>query len=388
MKRRSFGHTPKTRNGRYQARYTGPDGIMHTAGMTFAVKMDAEGWLANEDRLIARGEWTPPAQRRTEQAAQALAHVLTLRVYAQQVLDERSTRNRNPLRPSTRDFYDKCLRLVILPALGDLPVAAITPATIRNWHSGLNPATPTQNGNAYNLLSSILKDAVDEGLIAANPCRLKGAGKPAPARAGVALTLDELAAYLDALPERHKLLLSIAALGALRSGEARALRRSDVDLKTGVIHIRQGVTRVRDGEGWRWHIGPPKTSAGIRDVYLPTALLPGLRVLLAALPARRGDELLFRASNGDPLNGSVMREAHKTALELAGLPADIQLHDLRRTALTLASEGGATTAELQRMAGHTTPNMAMHYQRPTLVRDQARAERLGAALTSHQTTSG
>ncbi len=36
MTRRSFGHTPQTRNGRYQARYTGPDAVMHTAGMTFA----------------------------------------------------------------------------------------------------------------------------------------------------------------------------------------------------------------------------------------------------------------------------------------------------------------------------------------------------------------
>lgn len=387
MTRRTFGQVTKLRSGRYQARYKGPDGALHTAGRSFIAKIDAEGWLAEEDRLFSRGEWTPPAQRRAEQAAQALAHVLTLGVYANRVLDERSSRNRNPLRPSTRDFYDKCLRLVILPALGDVPVAALTPAMIRQWHAGLNPATPTQNGNAYNLLSSILKDAVDEGLLDSNPCRLKGAGKPAPARAGVALTLDELAAYLDALPERYKLLLSIAALGALRSGEARALRRCDVDLKTGVVHIRQGVTRIRDGKGWRWHIGPPKTGAGIRDVYLPTALLPDLRVLLAELPAGRGEELLFRATTGDPLNGSVMREAHKTALAAAGLPADIQLHDLRRTALTLASEGGATTAELQRMAGHTTPNMAMHYQRPTLVRDQARAERLGAALASHLATS-
>lgn len=105
------------------------------------------------------------------------------------------------------------------------------------------------------------------------------------------------------------------------------------------------------------------------------------------MPAGTADALLFQAGNGDPLNGSVMREAHKTALAAAGLPADIQLHDLRRTALTLASEGGATTAELQRMAGHTTPNMAMHYQRPTLIRDQARAERLGTALTTRPQTS-
>ena len=84
--------------------------------------------------------------------------------------------------------------------------------------------------------------------------------------------------------ERYKLLLSIAARGAAlrRSQGVAALRRGSVDGR----RPRQGVTRVREGKGWRWHIGPPKTSAGVRDVYLPTALLPDLRVLLAALAGR------------------------------------------------------------------------------------------------------
>ena len=128
--------------------------------------------------------------------------------------------------------------------------------------------------------------------------------------------------------------------------------------------------------------GARKTAAGIRDVYLPGAMLPRLRALLSAQPIRGKDGLLFTGQSGQPLNGSVMRDWHKAALKAAGLPEDVQLHDLRRTALTLAAEGGATVAELQRLAGHTTAAMAMHYQRPTMLRDQERAERLGAALTA------
>ncbi len=271
---------------------------------------------------------------------------------------------------------------MVYPALGDIPVGQLTPAIIRNWHDSL-PQNPTQNGNAYNLLSSILRDAVEEGLLASNPCRLKGAGKPAPARAGIALTLEELSRYLDALAPQHQLLLTLSALGALRSGEARALRRQDLDLQQGVIRVRQNITRVRNGQGgWAWHFGAPKTAAGIRDVYLPGAMLPRLRALLSAQPIRGKDGLLFTGQSGQPLNGSVMRDWHKAALKAAGLPEDVQLHDLRRTALTLAAEGGATVAELQRLAGHTTAAMAMHYQRPTMLRDQERAERLGAALTA------
>ena len=42
---------------------------------------------------------------------------------------------------------------------------------------------------------------------------------------------------------------------------------------------------------------------------------------------------------------------------------NVKLHEFRNTFLTLAaSQGGATTHELQILGGHSTPAMAMHYQ--------------------------
>nr|WP_300148177.1 tyrosine-type recombinase/integrase [Propionicimonas sp.] len=71
----------------------------------------------------------------------------------------------------------------------------------------------------------------------------------------------------------------------------------------------------------------------------------------------------------------MLHEAHVKGRTAIGMP-DLTVHDLRRTAATLAAQGGATTAELMRLLGHTTAAMAMVYQRATDARDQERARRL------------
>lgn len=61
--RRGFGAIAKLPSGRYRARYTGPDLAWHNAPTTYGSKVDAEGWLGFERRLIDLGQWTPPATR-------------------------------------------------------------------------------------------------------------------------------------------------------------------------------------------------------------------------------------------------------------------------------------------------------------------------------------
>lgn len=48
------------RNGRIQASYIHANGRRYYAPSTFTAKMDAEGWLSNERKLIELDEWTPP----------------------------------------------------------------------------------------------------------------------------------------------------------------------------------------------------------------------------------------------------------------------------------------------------------------------------------------
>ena len=60
-------------------------------------------------------------------------------------------------------------------------------------------------------------------------------------------TLAELEALTEAMPERYRLMVLLAAWCALRFGELTELRRGDVDTKDGVLQVRRAVVRV-DGE--------------------------------------------------------------------------------------------------------------------------------------------
>ncbi len=61
--KRGFGEVGQLPSGRYRARYTGPDGVRHSAPITFVARIDAEGWLVDQERMISRGEWEPPARQ-------------------------------------------------------------------------------------------------------------------------------------------------------------------------------------------------------------------------------------------------------------------------------------------------------------------------------------
>lgn len=326
-----------------------------------------------EERSISRGEWQQPARQVVSQAP------LLLGPYARAVVERRR------LRPATIALYEKLLRLAILPTFAERPLGDVTSADVSAWYAGMR-STPTQQANAYGLLKSVFKEAVDEGLVQANPCRVRAGGQKERARDIEVLTVDQLNRYLAAVPEQRRVPLLLAGWCGLRSGEVRGLRVRDLDLAAGVVHVRQAVVRLSG----QLLIGPPKTAAGIRSVAIPPHLLPALRTWAATQPVRGRDALLFPAGDGhSPLNDSVLREAHekgKTAIDMPGLT----VHGLRHTSATLAAQLGATPAELQARIGHSTPNMAMRYQHVAAERDAQLAARMSAFATGgrHATGSG
>jgi len=377
--RRGFGQITQLPSKRYRARYTGPDTALHNAPTTYLRKEDAEAWLVDERRLISEGRWTPPAQRKADLIAAAVAAakpVLTVGEYVERVIQRRSTRSRKPIAPTTSDTYRKDWRLRSGP-LNDLPLTDLTPAIVANWWDSLPATSLTSNGRCYDLLKSVMTEAVEDELIDRNPCRVRGAGKPAPRRQGQALTINETLAYLEAVPARYRLPLTIPAWCGLRSGEVRGLRRCDVDLQEQTIWVRQGVTRVRkDDHSFEWRIAGPKTQAGHRRVALPSFLVDPMRTWLATTPMTGATGLIFPATDGvSPMPESCLWEAHAKGKRAIGR-SELTIHDLRRTAATLAAQGGATTAELMRLLGHTTVNMAMVYQVASDDRDRDRARRL------------
>lgn len=363
--RRGFGRIRQERSGRYSAAYIGPDGNLHRAPRTFDKEYDAEGWLAAERRKIDLDTW----------GAVERSDGVTVRAYARGWLEQRRVKGQ-PLRPRTRLLYESILDRLILPELGDTKLSAVTPAMVRQWHADLGTDHPTRNAHAYALLHAIFETAVQDEILDANPCRIRAAMQTSRKRDVEILTpaqVDKLAAKM---PAELQMSVQLAAWCGLRWGETSELRRKDVTADCAALRVRRAVT-YRGGE---FHVGPPKTAAGIRDVAIPPHLRPLLKEHLKKHVGRGQDALLFTAEGNVQLTGDQYRTHWEKARTAIRKPT-MRVHDLRHVGAVLAAQSGATTAELMHRIGHTTPQMALRYQHVAAGRDDLIAERLSELAT-------
>lgn len=366
--RRRFGEVSKLPSGKFRARYLGPDGGRHSAPHTFQTRGDADTWLSLRRAEIIRQEWQPTTEKRPAERFDA---------YSEAWLSTR------PLKPRTRALYASLLRIHIDPTLGDKTLTGITPAVVRTWYASLDPNHPTARAHAYQMLRTILATAVDDGAILANPARIKGAGTTSRKREIKMLTVDEIDRLAAAIPARYEALVLLGAWCALRFGELAALRRSDLDLKNGVVHVRQAVTTTK-GE---IHVGSPKSAAGRRTVSIPPHLLPILKKHVSEYAAFGRDGLVFPPASGDGyLALSTLHRVFDRAKVTAGRP-DVTVHQLRHFGAVMAARSGATIGELQQRLGHSTAQAALTYQSATSERPTAIAAAL-SALAYQDATAG
>ncbi|MFA5608075.1 MAG: site-specific integrase [Leucobacter sp.] len=355
-KKRTRGQLRQLPSGRWQAAVAGPDGRRHKAPRTFASEDDAVGWMNIQHRAIDLGTW----------GAAERSDGVTLRAYAERWIEQRQ------LRPRTRDLYRGLLDRVILPALGDMKLVALTPAKVRAWHADLGTAHRTRNAHAYSLLSAICNTAVQDEILDASPCRIRGAMTTRREREIELLSQTELDKLASLMPPELRASVHLAAWCGLRWGETSELRRKDVLDDGAVLHVRRAVTY----RGGNFVVGQPKTKAGIRTVSVPPHVRP---ILLAHLKAHVGKspEALLLHRNGEHLRDDQYRVHWVKARKAIGKP-NLRVHDLRHVGAVLTARAGATTAELMRRLGHTTPAMALRYQHAVDERDAELAERMTA----------
>jgi integrase len=374
--RASWGKIRTLPSGRLQASYTGPDRIRHPAPATFSTKGAAEAWLAREHADIERGVWKSPATRAAEaEAAAKRAHAENFGRYARTWVEQRVSSKGEPLRPTTRAEYERQLSKG-LSEFEDDQLTGITPARVREWHSGRMKVGMTAAGAEARLLRAIMTTAVRDGIIASNPV----VGSLTRASTGVKHrppTLEELGALLEAIDPRFRAAVLLAAYGGLRLSEWRALRRRDLTFMEGRVFVR--VERQALQTNGAWHVGPPKSREGERVVAMPVGLTGELRDHLAARVGPFPDDLLFPPSRASSAftPDSVFNRAWDKARVAAGVryqvddgkpgtkpvwESVVREHDLRAFALSAFSVAGGTLRETQALGGHATVDAAMRYQ--------------------------
>lgn len=297
--------------------------------------------------------------------------------YSNQWLDTRLVKGR-PLAPMTIDGYRGLLRRNLVPYFHDIPLIQISPERVREWYGRVaTTAGQSQAAKSYRLLRAILNTAVEEDLIARNPCRIRGAGNERSDErpmVSAAFVLD-LAGAID--PSLRALVL-LAGFAGLRTGEMLGLRRRDVDL------LRRQVTvdvQAQQIVGLGRVVRQPKSEAGKRTVALPQVLVEALEAHLATFVAPEGDASLFVGPQGKPLLRNVLSRRWRAACRSVGAPDGYRIHDLRHHAATLAARmPGITTKELMARIGHSSSRAALIYQHATEERDHAVASFIDNAL--------
>jgi integrase len=355
---------------RWHASYIGPDKVRHKADHTFGTKMDAEGWLAAERRLIDLKVWTPPAQRAAEQQAKGM----TLAEYAPTWIEQRTVGGQ-PLKPRTKSHYMRLLDEHIKPTpLGKIPLRNITTEAVRSWHATTLVDKPTYRSHAYGLLHAVLSTAVVDGYLPANPVQISGAGSAASKKQAVILDVTEVGQLADTIDERYKALVLISSWCGLRWGEVTELQRKDFSADCALITVERGVVH-RDGKCF---VDTPKSKKG-RKVVTPPHIRPAIKHHLATYVAKEPDALAFPADRSCHLSDKTFRRYFAAALKDIGRDGKKKprpaIHDLRHFAGTQTARVGNLVETMGRL-GHSTVKASLIYQGIVSGRDAEIAEAL------------
>ena len=365
MRRRTFGLVRKLPSGRWQASYWHPNYAKRVNGATtFGSKADANAWLAGEETTIRSGGTAVDARRGK----------VRFHEYSAQWLAER------PLRDRTREVYASILRVDILPEFDRFPLATITTDRVRRWHSELVKSKPSMAPKAYRLLRTILTTAVEDGVLAENPCRVRGAATEHVDEREIP-TLADVEKLLDAIEPRYRTAVLLAAFCGLRKSECFGLARRHVVLKGSYATVR--IERGRgEASGKGLVFQDPKSDAGARVVALPERVKLDLSHHLRTYVGKGPDALLFTTErSGDVPRASSWKRIWGNARLDADVP-DITFHDLRHLAGTLTALAGGTIKEIQARMGHATPDAAMIYQHVAKGRDGVLAAEIDRIVNS------
>jgi integrase len=281
---------------------------------------------------------------------------------------------------STLMGYEKIVRVHLVPRIGKLKLTQIVPSTIsklyrdleKNGNRGRLTSGKPLSANSVNkihiVLGSILKSAVDDGLLRINHARNNPKAIEAPTARSIRMEKKELrtwaASQMVAFLEWNRdieqddfyPLWLLYFMSGMRRGEGVALQWDDINFETGTISIR----RASDS-GLRKATKPTKT---YRD--RPVLMDPETMSVLKAHRAQRAklgiqfvrsDAFVFGNLDGSVRNpGDVGERWSKTlakARQVQPQLTHLTIKGMRHTHATQLLEAGVSGKVVQERLGHS-----------------------------------
>jgi integrase len=329
---------------RWMVRYVDADGERRFKN--FKLKRDADAYDTQVKVDVSRGFHIAPSQ--SPNVAQAAARWI-----------HRVETEKREL--STIKQYRQHVDKHIVPRIGSIKLASLTPAKVEDFRDDLQGAlSKALARKVLTSLKSILKVAkyshVAAGVSIKRDAREHKveAGRDFPMPNEIRRLIEAVQGD-DAVTVRLRALLHIAAFTGLRASELRGLRWQDVDFKARVLTVAQRADRFRK-------IGQPKSARSRRTVPLTPEVITALRAWQIASEHKAG--LVFASISGGAEHHWTIMRAVLPAMKAAKMPA-YGLHGFRHFfaswCLNPPERGGLglQSQDVQRLLGHSSIVMTM-----------------------------
>ena len=264
--------------------------------------------------------------------------------------------------PRTVETYERSVRKVIVPRIGDLAVSEATAERLQRFLDLVAAENgPGEAKKTRAVLSGMMGLAARSDAVKTNPVR-ELAPIEAKAVGATAIPLGDLPALLEAVAGDERLqqldmadLIEFLAGTGARITEALELNWSDVD--GSVVTIRKS-----------------KTTAGERRITVPATVAEMLARRPREVDAVFPTPMLKRRDRRNTSN------EWQAARERLGLPA-YTFHSFRKTVGTALDQAGLSPRDIAEYLGHANPSLTMNtYMSKTVGGDRA-ASALDSFLT-------
>jgi integrase len=274
---------------------------------------------------------------------------------------------------SSRETTMIRVRKHVIPFVKGKSVAEVLPGLVREWDSSLvGVLGEATRSTAFAHLSAIMTAAVDDGLIAKNPCAAKSVSKPQPpVKKVVPLEIPVISKIRSGLTSRYRPMVDIGAGCGPRQGEIFGLTPADFDFDGGWLNIRRQVKRVHS----RLVFGLPKNDKE-RRTPLPESVCRVMKAYFEAFPAvsitlpwedpYRGAlvtvPLVFTTPRRNAINRVTFNDkAWHPAVTSAGMEATraTGMHALRHFFASVLRDAGESIKVVAEYLGHSDPGFTL-----------------------------
>lgn len=266
---------------------------------------------------------------------------------------------RSQLRPSSHRRYGDYVRVHLVPGLGKVTLAKLTPQQVQSFltKKQKEDLSSTTVRSIHGVLHRALADAERMGLVQRNVTK-----QVRPPRRNTAeiqtMNEDEAQRFLAAtVGSRFEALYVLALTTGMREGELLGLRWQDLYLEEAYLQVRMAVQEAEKG----YIIAEPKTAFSRRRISLTPTAVEALRIHRIRQKEERlqcgaawdtTQDLVFpNTIGGLMIPHNLAKRDFKRILQSAGLP-DLHFHCLRHTAATLLLRRGVHAKVVSEMLGH------------------------------------